>query len=112
MVLYKKNQLNEKFSVSGSLDERIKVLSGSGKFELITSVVIGLLLIVSVNVYFSANGYIEAFSDVENIWGLIFGGIVTIGVAFYIGRGMKKHIKKNYLGKIQLSEAIEVTGGK
>lgn len=69
--------------------------------------VISLLLLISINVYFSSGSFIRAFQDEENVWGLVFGFLAGFLVALYftfkINRQHKKDLKvlRNYLHELE-----------
>jgi uncharacterized membrane protein YdcZ (DUF606 family) len=84
----------EKFTVYESLNDQIQMISESGNLEKIPGFIIGILLFVSIYVYFSAKSYIEALKDEENLWGLLFGLIIGIIVTLYIVWKMNKYQKR------------------
>lgn len=108
---YKKLYFNvsEDYNVYRSLNNKVQFLSKElkTKFEIILIPVLGILLILSVNVFYTSRNLLGTFQDKENLWGLIFGFSIGMLIAFYFARKISKYQKKelrilqNYLKELE-----------
>lgn len=108
---YKKLYFNvsENYNVYVSLNNKVQFLSKElkNKFEIILIPFLGILLILSVNVFYTSRSFIGTFQDEENLWGLIFGFLIGMLIALYFARKISKYQKKelrilqNYLKELE-----------
>lgn len=82
------------------LEQRIKMLSGwlLGKYSKLYMVLIPLLLVMinlSIHVYYEYKPFSEVLKNQESIYGLLFGFIIGLFIAFYAVGKIRKFQLKN-----------------
>jgi len=82
------------------LEERIKLLSKwlSGKYSKLYIVLIPFLLVMinlSIHVYYEYKPFLEVMKNQESMYGLLFGSIIGLFVAFYAVGKIRKYQLKN-----------------
>lgn len=82
------------------LEQRIKMLSGwlSGKYSKLYLVLIPILLVLinlSIHVYYEYKPFVEVLKNPESIFGLLFGFIIGLSVAYYAVSKIRKYQIKN-----------------
>lgn len=82
------------------LEQRIKMLSGwlSGKYSKLYLVLIPILLVLinlSIHVYYEYKPLVEVLKNPESIFGLVFGFIIGLSVAYYAVSKIRKYQIKN-----------------
>ncbi len=108
---YKKLHFNvrENYNVYVSLNNKVQFLSKElkNKLEITFIPFLGILLILSINVFYTSKSFIGTFQDEENLWGLIFGFLIGMLIAFYFAGKISKYQKKelrilqNYLNELE-----------
>jgi hypothetical protein len=82
------------------LEQRIKMLSGwlLGKYSKLYIVLIPILLVMinlSIHVYYEYKPFLEVMKNQESMFGLLFGIIIGLFVAFYAVDKIRKYQLKN-----------------
>jgi hypothetical protein len=82
------------------LEQRIKMLSGwlLGKYSKLYMILIPFLLVMinlSIHVYYEFKPFTEVMKNQESMYGLLFGFIIGIFVAFYAVGKIRKYQLKN-----------------
>jgi magnesium-transporting ATPase (P-type) len=82
------------------LEQRIKMLSRwlSGKYSKLYIVLIPILLVLinlSIHVYYEYKPFLEVMKNQESMYGLLFGFIIGLFVAFYAVGKIRKYQLKN-----------------
>lgn len=82
------------------LEQRIRLLSGwlLGKYSKVYMVLIPFLLVMinlSIHVYYEYKPFLEVLKNQESLYGLLFGFIIGIFVAFYAVGKIRKFQLKN-----------------
>jgi len=101
--LFTLNKLqNNKFNLPLKewLEQRIKLLSKwlSGNYSKLYIVLIPFLLVMinlSIHVYYEYKPFLEVIKDPESIFGLLFGFIIGLAVAYYAVSRIRKYQIKN-----------------
>lgn len=87
-------------SLKDWLELRIKLLSGwlTGKYSTLYIVIIPLLLVMinlSIHVYYEHKPFIEVINNEESIFGLIFGFLIGLFVAWFAVNKIRRYQIKN-----------------
>jgi len=97
-----RNLQNNRYSMSLKkwLETDIAMISKSlkgklSKVYIIVIPVIYILLILSINIYYSNKMYIDIFQSEDSVIALIIGTIIGLSVSFYVERKIRRYHLKN-----------------
>ncbi len=97
---YSLSKRDSSISIKQWLKKNIMMISGSlnGKYKYLSLLVIPIvfiLILLSINVYFSNMQYIEVFSSEKSTVALIVGFIIGLTVSFFVERKLHKYHLQN-----------------
>ncbi len=97
---YKLNSRDYSKPIKEWLEKNIKIISASlhGKFKrlhILVIPVVYILFVLSINVYFSNNLFVQVVTSEESLIALIAGAIVGLSVSFYVERKIRNYHLRN-----------------